>query len=49
MWRCEALVDYVQRYRYRELSGLTTPASALGLPLVERLRASGMTFDVKRR
>jgi short subunit dehydrogenase-like uncharacterized protein len=29
-------------------AGVTTPAAALGLPLVERLRRRGMTFDVER-
>ena len=27
-------------------AGVLTPATALGLPLIERLRAAGMTFDV---
>jgi len=30
-------------------AGVLTPATALGLPLVERLRAAGMTFVVERR
>lgn len=30
-----------------ERSGVLTPAAALGLPLVERLRAAGMTFEVQ--
>ena len=29
-----------------ERAGVLTPATGLGLPLVERLRAAGMTFDV---
>jgi short subunit dehydrogenase-like uncharacterized protein len=29
--------------------GVLTPATGLGLPVVERLRAAGMTFDVARR
>jgi short subunit dehydrogenase-like uncharacterized protein len=30
-------------------AGVLTPAAAMGLPLVDRLRGAGMTFDVKRR
>ena len=30
-------------------TGVLTPAAAMGLPLVDRLRGAGMTFDVKRR
>ena len=29
-----------------ERAGVLTPASALGMPLIERLRRAGMTFDV---
>jgi short subunit dehydrogenase-like uncharacterized protein len=29
-------------------SGVLTPATAMGMPLVERLRAAGFTFDASR-
>jgi len=29
-----------------EARGVTTPAACLGMPLVERLRRAGMTFEV---
>jgi short subunit dehydrogenase-like uncharacterized protein len=32
--------------RLPKRSGVLTPATALGIPLVDRLRAAGMTFDV---
>jgi short subunit dehydrogenase-like uncharacterized protein len=35
--------------RLPKRAGVLTPASGLGLPLVERLRAAGMTLDVNRR
>jgi short subunit dehydrogenase-like uncharacterized protein len=31
-----------------KVAGVLTPATAMGLPLVERLRAAGMTFEAKR-
>ena len=35
--------------RLPDAAGLLTPASGIGLPLVERLRAQGFTFDVAQR
>jgi short subunit dehydrogenase-like uncharacterized protein len=35
--------------RLPKRAGVLTPATALGLPLVDRLRAAGMTFDVNSR
>ncbi len=32
-----------------DLAGVLTPATGLGMPMVERLRAAGMTFDVRRQ
>jgi short subunit dehydrogenase-like uncharacterized protein len=32
--------------RLPKRAGVLTPASALGIPLIDRLRAAGMTFDV---
>ena len=34
--------------RLPDRAGVLTPATAKGMPLVERLRAAGMTFDVSR-
>jgi short subunit dehydrogenase-like uncharacterized protein len=33
----------------RQEGGVLTPASCMGMPLVERLRKAGMTFEVKER
>ena len=33
--------------KLRSQGGILTPASAMGMPLVERLRAAGMTFEVE--
>jgi short subunit dehydrogenase-like uncharacterized protein len=33
--------------RSPQRAGVLTPATAMGMPLVERLRAAGMTFDVQ--
>jgi short subunit dehydrogenase-like uncharacterized protein len=44
-----ALALALDRDRLPPLAGVLPPASALGLPLVERLRAAGMTLDVKPR
>jgi short subunit dehydrogenase-like uncharacterized protein len=35
--------------RLPKRAGVLTPATALGMPLVDRLRAAGMTFDVNSR
>ena len=32
--------------RCRARAGVLTPATALGMPLIERLRNAGMTFEV---
>ena len=39
----------LDREKLPERTGVLTPATALGLPLVDRLRAAGMTFAVERR
>jgi short subunit dehydrogenase-like uncharacterized protein len=44
-----ALCLALDRDRLPPRAGVLTPATALGMPLVERLRASGMTLDVKPR
>jgi len=44
-----ALALAIDRGRLPPRAGVLTPATALGMPLVERLRASGMTLDVKPR
>jgi short subunit dehydrogenase-like uncharacterized protein len=35
--------------RLPERAGVLTPATAIGKPLVERLRAAGHTYDVQPR
>ena len=42
-----ALCLALQGTEIRTEGGVLTPASAMGMPLVERLRKAGMTFDVK--
>jgi short subunit dehydrogenase-like uncharacterized protein len=41
-----ALAVALERDRLPPRAGVLSPAGGLGLPLVERLRAAGMTFAV---
>ena len=41
-----ALTLALERPRLPPHTGVLTPATALGLPLIERLRAAGMTLEV---
>jgi short subunit dehydrogenase-like uncharacterized protein len=43
-----ALCLALDRDRLPDRSGVLTPAAALGVPLVERLRAAGQVYDVRR-
>lgn len=45
----ETALELVDTHKTRTRGGVLTPASALGLPLVERLRRAGMRFDVASR
>lgn len=42
-----ALCLALQSAEIRAEGGILTPASAMGMPLIERLRAAGMTFEVR--
>jgi short subunit dehydrogenase-like uncharacterized protein len=42
-----ALALALDRDRLPRRSGVLTPATGIGLPLVERLRAAGMTFEAR--
>jgi short subunit dehydrogenase-like uncharacterized protein len=41
-----ALTLVLERPRLPPHTGVLTPATALGVPLIERLKAAGMTFEV---
>ena len=38
----------MDRERLPERAGVLTPSTAMGIPLVERLRAAGQTYEVER-
>ena len=46
MFAESALTLVLDRHRIPDGAGVLTPATALGLPLIERLRAAGMTLTV---
>ena len=45
----EAALSLVDGTAARKEGGVLTPASCMGMPLVDRLRRAGMTFDVTER
>ncbi len=45
----EAALELVATHKTRKRGGILTPASALGMPLVERLRRADMRWDVRGR
>jgi len=45
----ETALELVETHRARARGGVLTPASALGMPLVDRLRRAHMRFDVRAR